>query len=177
MALHARKVVGRRWQNSASMFRPGPAPRAGRHALRLTGAVALSAGLSAGIVLTSLSAATRLGVPDWWPWLLTGLQVTALWAAGTKRRWGWLLGASVQAPWIVYAVLTDQLGFIPGCAVSAAVQAYSYLRRAPAPRGPEHPLPTLGLEGPGLVRARWSAGPTGAVNADRHEPQLLPCPC
>jgi hypothetical protein len=160
------------------MFRPGPARGAGRHALRLTGAVALSAGLSAGIVLTSLSAATRLGVPDWWPWLLTGLQVTALWAAGAKRWWGWLLGASVQAPWIVYAVLTDQLGFIPGCAVSAAVQAYSYLRRAPAaPRGPEPSRPTLGLEGPGKARARWSAGPTYTTSGDRHEPELLPCPC
>jgi hypothetical protein len=158
------------------MFRPRPAPTAGGRAFRLTGAVALSAGLSAGIVLTSLSAVTRLGVPDWWPWLLTGLQVTALWAAGTKRWWGWLLGASVQAPWIVYAVLTDQLGFIPGCAVSAAVQAYSYLRRAPAaPRDSGTCLPALGLPGPGKARARWPAGP--ALNADRHEPELLACPC
>ena len=160
------------------MFRPGPAPGAGRHALRLTGAVALSAGLSAGIVLTSLSVATRLGVPDWWPWLLTGLQVTALWAAGAKRWWGWLLGASVQAPWIVYAVLTDQHGFIPGCAVSAAVQAYSYLRQATAaPRGPGPSRLTLGLAGPGRARARWSAGPTDMTSGNRHEPDLLPCPC
>jgi hypothetical protein len=160
------------------MFRPAPAPSTGSNAIRLTGAVALSAGLSAGIVLTSLGAATRLGVPDWWPWLLTGLQVTALWAAGTKRWWGWLLGASVQAPWIAYAVLTDQLGFIPGCAVSAAVQAYSYLRQASA--APRHPGPsrtTLGLEGLGKTRARLSAGPTGTANGDRHEPELLPCPC
>ncbi|MGH8871072.1 MAG: hypothetical protein ACRDWS_03770 [Acidimicrobiia bacterium] len=31
------------------------------------------------------------------------------------------LGASVQAPWIAYAVLTGQYGFIPGCTVSAVV--------------------------------------------------------
>lgn len=159
------------------MFRPGPASGAGNRALRLTGAVALSAGLSAGIVLTSASVSTRLGVPEWWPWLLTGLQVTALWVAGTRRWWGWLLGAFVQPPWIVYAVLTDQLGFIPGCAVSAAVQAYSYLRQAShAQRRPAPSHPTLGPEGPGKVGARWSAGPTDRTNGDRHEPELLPCP-
>jgi len=79
------------------------------------------------VVLSSWGVETRLGVPHWWSWLLTGLQVTALWAAGSKRWWGWLLGAAVQPPWIVYALLTDQLGFVPGCAVSAAVQTYSFL--------------------------------------------------
>lgn len=127
------------------MFRPVTVRPAGDHPFRLTGAIALSAVLSAGIALTSVSSATRLGVPDWWPWLLTALQVTALWAAGMKRRWGWLLGASVQPPWIVYAVLTDQLGFIPGCAVSAAVQAYSYLRHtAAAGRRASHAIATPG---------------------------------
>ena len=127
------------------MFRPVTVRPAGDHAFRLTGSIVLSAALSAGIALTSVSTATRLGVPDWWPWLLTGLQVTALWAAGMKRRWGWLLGASVQPPWIVYAVLTDQLGFVPGCAVSAAVQVYSYLRRtAAAPRRAHHASTTPG---------------------------------
>jgi hypothetical protein len=100
--------------------------------LHLAGAIAVSAGLSLSIVLTSWGVTTRLGVPEWWPWLLTGLQVTALWAAGTKRWWGWLLGAAVQPPWISYALLTGQLGFIPGCAVSAAVQTYSFLRRRQA---------------------------------------------
>lgn len=136
------------------MPRPNPIPITGDRAFHLSSTVALSAGLSAGIVLTSWDVATRLGVPAWWPWLLTGLQVTALWAAGTKREWGWLLGAAVQPPWIVYALLTDQLGFIPGCAVSATVQAYSYLRR---------------------VSAAHRA--TDKVRRDRHEPELLPCAC
>lgn len=39
-----------------------------------------------------------------------------------------MLGASAQPPWIVYALLTRQFGFIPGCVVSGAVQAYSFLR-------------------------------------------------
>lgn len=61
-----------------------------------------------------------------WPWVLTGLQVLALWAAGRGLRLGWLLGGTVQFPWIAYALLTDQIGFIPGCAVSACVQLSSY---------------------------------------------------
>jgi hypothetical protein len=60
--------------------------------------------------------------------LLTGLQVLALWGAGTKRWWGWLLGAAVQPPWIAYALLTSQLGFIPGCVISAVVQTHNFLR-------------------------------------------------
>lgn len=96
--------------------------------VRLLGAVALSAAICGCIVLSSAGVNTRLGVPQWWPWLLTGIQVTALWGAGATRWWGWLLGASAQPPWIVYALLTGQFGFIPGCAVSAAVQTVSYLR-------------------------------------------------
>ena len=88
----------------------------------------LSIGISVILVLTSSASETRLGAPVYWSWLLTGLQVLALGAAGAECRWGWLLGASVQPPWIVYAALTDQVGFIPGCAISAAVQICSFLR-------------------------------------------------
>lgn len=96
--------------------------------LRLAGAILLSAGVSLAILLSSSTMESRLGAPSWWPWLLTGLQVLALWAAGARHRWGWLLGAAVQPPWIAYAVLTGQLGFIPGCAVSSVVQTVSFLR-------------------------------------------------
>jgi hypothetical protein len=75
-----------------------------------------------------------------WPWVLTGLQVLALWAAGRGLRFGWLLGGLVQFPWIVYALLTNQIGFIPGCVVSACVQLYSYAAAA-APREREEVTP------------------------------------
>ena len=71
-----------------------------------------------------------------WPWVLTALQVLGLWAAGRGLRCGWLLGGTVQFPWIAYALLTNQIGFIPGCLVSACVQLYSY-SAAVAPRGKE----------------------------------------
>jgi len=81
------------------------------------------------LVATAWRNQTPLGSPSYWPWLLTGLQVLALWSAGRGRRWGWLLGGSVQLPGVAYAVVTTQLGFIPGCAISAAVQTQSFLRR------------------------------------------------
>ncbi|MGH7425670.1 MAG: hypothetical protein ACREJP_05840, partial [Candidatus Methylomirabilales bacterium] len=78
----------------------------------------------------------------YWPWLLTSLQVVALWSAGGGRWWGWLLGAAVQFPWIAYAVTTGQLGFIPGCAISAAVQAHSFAANQPRSRGRRGGEPT-----------------------------------
>ena len=94
----------------------------------MAGAAAASAGLSVAVLITAAGTTTPLGAPRYWPWLLTGLQVVALWSAGTGRWWGWLLGGCVQLPWIAYAVVTTQFGFIPGCAVSASVQIHNFLR-------------------------------------------------
>lgn len=95
---------------------------------RLTwgGIAALS--LSAVVIASTWRDDSALGAPTFWPWLLTGLQVLSLWAAGRRYWWAWLLGGSVQLPWIAYAVVTAQIGFIPGCAISAAVQIYSFVR-------------------------------------------------
>jgi hypothetical protein len=92
--------------------------------------------LSAVVLITAAGTDARLGAPSYWPWLLTGLQVLALWSAGTGRWWGWLLGAAVQLPWIAYAMVTGQPGFIPGCAVSAAVQVHTFLAEQPSPVRP-----------------------------------------
>jgi hypothetical protein len=93
-----------------------------------------SSGLSALVLITAAGDDSALGAPRYWPWLLTGLQVLALWSAGARRWWGWLLGGSVQLPWIAYALATAQLGFIPGCAISAVVQFHSFLKASrPAP--------------------------------------------
>ena len=83
----------------------------------------------AAIAVTSTQDGSALGAPGCWAWILTGLQVVALRSAATGKDWGWLLGASVQLPWIAYAMATAQIGFIPGCLVSGAVQAHGYLRR------------------------------------------------
>ncbi|MEX0796658.1 MAG: hypothetical protein WD274_08190 [Acidimicrobiia bacterium] len=95
--------------------------------------------LVAAIAATSVQDGSALGAPGYWAWILTGLQVAALRTAATGKDWGWLLGASVQLPWIAYALATAQIGFIPGCLVSAAVQAHGYLGRRPGTARFEEP--------------------------------------
>lgn len=99
----------------------------GARRTRLLYAAIFAGAISALVVMTGLGTETGLGAPPIWAWLLTGLQVLAMRSAGTGRWWGWLLGAAVQLPWIAYAVVTGQLGFIAGCAVSALVQTRNFL--------------------------------------------------
>ena len=91
-------------------------------------------GLGVATIVVAILAASAIDgsplcAPGYWAWVLTGLQVAALRGAATGRSWGWLLGASVQLPWITYATVTAQFGFIPGCLISCAVQGHGYLRR------------------------------------------------
>jgi len=97
---------------------------------KLLGGLIAAAGLALAVTISAWNDSSALGAPRMWPWLLTGLQVLALWSAGRGRWWGWLLGGSVQLPWIAYAIATSQIGFIPGCGVSAVVQTYSFLRNS-----------------------------------------------
>ena len=109
-------------------MRPQPTARRDDRGRRLIVAVALSTAACGMVAWTSWTNDTRLGAPLYWAWILTGLQVVALWAAGRRQWWAWLLGASVQPVWITYAILTGQLGFVPGCLISAAVQVHNFLR-------------------------------------------------
>ncbi|MCA1735730.1 MAG: hypothetical protein LC739_06375 [Actinobacteria bacterium] len=103
-----------------------PVVHTARNRLVVAGFAALV--ISGTVIATAWDDEAALGAPRYWPWLLTALQVLALWSVGAGQWWGWLLGGSVQLPWIAYAVMTTQLGFIPGCVVSAAIQTYSFLR-------------------------------------------------
>ena len=87
-------------------------------------------GSSFAVMDSSAGNDSALGAPAMGPWLLTGLQVLALWAAGRQHWWAWLLGGAVQIPWIAYAPVTAQIGFIPGRAMSASVQISSFLRNS-----------------------------------------------
>lgn len=96
-------------------------------------ALLVGCALVTALVITSAQDDSAIGSPAYWSWLLTGLQVTALGAAARGREWGWLLGAAVQLPWIAYALVTGQVGFIPGCAVSTVVQIHGFHRRQTPP--------------------------------------------
>lgn len=96
----------------------------------LAGGAVGALGLSVAVVLSAAWDQSPLGAPTIWPWVLTGLQVFSLWAAGRHHWWAWLLGGSVQVPWIAYALVTGQIGFVPGCVFSASVQIYSFFRNS-----------------------------------------------
>jgi hypothetical protein len=114
----------------ARIYQGGTRSSADRHRarrFRLLAAALCAFALSAAVVMTAVENDGPLGAPPFWSWLLTGFQVLALRSAGTGPGWGWLLGAGVQLPWIAYAVVTGQLGFIAGCAISGAVQTRNFL--------------------------------------------------
>lgn len=84
-----------------------------------------------GVLILGVLATSQVAGPAavyGWAWLLTTMQVTGMWALGKSRPWGWLLGTAAQPVWIAYAVVTSQLGFVPGCLISTVVQLGGYRR-------------------------------------------------
>lgn len=64
-------------------------------------------------------------VPLWlWSYLLTAVGLVGLYAAGSKRSWGWLVGLFAQILWIAYALATGQYGFL----ISACAYGFVYAR-------------------------------------------------
>lgn len=124
--------------HNVTAMTPQPTVNRELQARSLCYALALSTAACGLVALSSWANDTRLGAPLYWAWILTGVQVLALWAAGKRRWWAWLLGAGVQPVWIVYALFTGQVGFVPGCLISAAVQLHNFLaigRRQLSPAG------------------------------------------
>lgn len=71
-------------------------------------------------------------IPQWWSWLLTTVGVAGLWAAGSRKSWGWLICLSAQGLWIAYALKSAQYGFL----VSAVAYGTVYARNFRAWRQP-----------------------------------------
>jgi hypothetical protein len=59
---------------------------------------------------------------EYWSWILTSVGLLGLFLAGMKIWWAWLIGLSAQVLWIVYAIQTEQYGFI----VSALAYGFVY---------------------------------------------------
>lgn len=122
---HPAIVIGADQSSLAASYR---SVRLYSSALRIGAWLCLSAVLCLAVTASSQVMSSALGAPVFWTWALTGLQVTALWVAGRGHGWGWMVGSAVQPAWIAYAILTGQLGFVLGCAISSGVQLSSYLR-------------------------------------------------
>lgn len=76
------------------MVRPVSGPRS--VAARLAAWLCLGTGLSLAVAASAQADTSALGVPVAWTWALTAIQVGSLWAAGSGRSWGWMLGSAVQ---------------------------------------------------------------------------------
>ena len=63
-----------------------------------------------------------------WSWLLTAVGVFGLYLAGKRIWWAWLIGLSAQVLWIIYAVATNQYGFIVGAIAYGSVYARNAIR-------------------------------------------------
>jgi hypothetical protein len=96
---------------------------------------------SAGTIGVLLVTSAQTADVSIWAWILTGLQVAAMWSAGRGWSAGWLLGAAVQPVWIAYAFVTGQEGFVIGCLVSGFVQLSNYMRPAFTTRAAQEATP------------------------------------
>lgn len=74
------------------------------------------------------------GVTAWWSWIFLATGITGLLLAGSKRRSGWALGFAAQFLWMVYAVTTEQWGFLIAAPIYATVYARNWWAWRPASR-------------------------------------------
>lgn len=47
-----------------------------------------------------------------WSIVLASLGLLGLYLAGSKNYWGWMVSFTAQGAWIIYAVVSQQYGFI-----------------------------------------------------------------
>lgn len=64
----------------------------------------------------------------WWSWVLASIGLFGLLMAGRSYWWAWLINLGVQILWIVYAITTEQYGFIMSAVAYGLVYGYNALR-------------------------------------------------
>ncbi len=63
-----------------------------------------------------------------WSFVLAGIGILGIYLAGRKSLWGWAVGVGAQLLWIVYAVMTQQWGFIASAVAYASVYGLNWYR-------------------------------------------------
>lgn len=63
-----------------------------------------------------------------WSYALAAVGILGIWLAGRRNLWGWAVGCGAQVLWIVYALVTDQYGFIVSALAYGAVYGRNWLR-------------------------------------------------
>lgn len=81
-------------------------------------------------LISAVAVLATPGAQGAWCLVLTAGQVLAMQGASRDRRWGWLLGLGLQAPWGAYALATDQFAFLATCVLCAVAQVGALRRLA-----------------------------------------------
>jgi nicotinamide riboside transporter PnuC len=115
-----------------------------------------------------------------WSFLLSAIGIVGILLAGSKRKVGWVVGFFVQPLWIIFAVTTEQYGFILNAVIYAAVygrnwilwrrderierEAATTVLRALSDGGPLPPHPKERRTAPPTAGPKGPAGNSGAAS-------------
>ena len=66
-------------------------------------------------------------IMEYGSWVLAVIGVAGIYFVGRKTIWGWLVLLFNEVLWIVYALTTDQYGFIFSALAYALVYIMSYI--------------------------------------------------
>ena len=61
-----------------------------------------------------------------WSWALAVVGVVGIYFVGKKTLWGWFVLLFGETLWVVYAVITEQYGFIVSAIAYGVVYVSSY---------------------------------------------------
>ena len=62
-----------------------------------------------------------------WSWILAAIGVAGIFLVGRKTIWGWLILLVNECLWIIYAISTDQYGFIVAAVAYGIVYIKSFI--------------------------------------------------
>lgn len=63
---------------------------------------------------------------EYWSWILAVIGVSGMYFVGKKTVWGWLVLLVNEVLWTVYAIVTQQYGFIVMALAYATVYVKSF---------------------------------------------------
>ena len=62
-----------------------------------------------------------------WSITLSVIGILGIYLAGRKSKWGWAIGLAAQVLWFVFAIVTEQYGFILSAVAYGAVYAKNWI--------------------------------------------------
>lgn len=73
-----------------------------------------------------------------WSISLSLIGIIGIFIAGKKSKWGWFIGLAAQILWVIFAITTDQYGFIFSALAYGSVYLHNWLKWRREHRKTEH---------------------------------------